>query len=77
MNNENMLMFPQPIPNANFNYEIKNILNQINGLHQEIRRLERRILNLEKNIIPTPLDELKPTPLEYNNMNYTNDNYII
>lgn len=77
MNNENMQMFPQYIPNNNYNVEIRNLTNQINILHQEIRRLERRILNLEKSSIPTPLNELKPSPMEYNNLNYTNDNYIL
>ena len=72
MNNENMQMFPQYIPNNNYNVEIRNLTNQINILHQEIR-----ILNLEKSSIPTPLNELKPSPMEYNNLNYTNDNYIL
>ncbi len=55
---------------------IESIIKQINFLSQEITRLERRILNLEKNSI-TGLKDIKPTPLEYNNLNYPKENYII
>ena len=79
MMNDNFQPFPfiQQKANYQYNAEITNLTNQINVLHQEIRRLERRILNIEKSLIKPPLTELKPTPMEYNNLNYTNDNYIL
>lgn len=77
--NDNFQMFPpmQQKTNCHCSGEIRNITNQLNILHQEIRRLERRVLNIEKSLINPTLNELKPTPMEYNNLNYTNDNYII
>jgi len=77
--NDNFQMFP-PLPqksNCQCSSEIRNITHQINMIQQEVRRLEKRILNIEKSLISGPLNELKPTPTEYNNLSYTNDNYII
>ena len=58
-----------------------NILHQVDFLTQEIKRLERRILNIEKNMMPTPYNKIKPTPMEghsaFMNENYTGENYII
>ena len=60
---------------------MNNGLNQIEMLFQEIKRLERRINNIEKSLIPTPYNKIKPTPLDntsdYMNSNYTKDNYMI
>ena len=65
-------------------FEDPNGINQqINYLKQEIERLNRRLLNLEKNsienksvygIIPTPLTQNK---IEAMNNSYSKDNYII
>lgn len=77
--NDNFQTFPY-IPqksNCQCASEMRNITNQINMIQQEIRRLERRVFNIEKSLIGSSLNELKPTPMEYNNLNYTNDNYII
>lgn len=77
--NDNFQVFPfmQSKTNYQCSEEVRNITNQLNLLQQEIRRLERRILNIEKSLINPSLKDLKPTPMEYNNLNYTNDNYII
>lgn len=77
--NENFQMF-QPMPqkgNCQCGGEIRNITNQINMLQQEVKRLERRILNIEKSMFSSNIHDIKPTPMEYNNLNYTNDNYMI
>ena len=61
---------------------MNNNFNSIEMIVQEIKRLERRITNIEKSLIPVPYNKIKPTPLEataenYMNNNYTKDNYII
>ena len=77
--NDNFQMFSPLTPknSCKCESEMRNVATQINILHQEIRRLERRIFNIEKSLINAPLNELNPSPMEYNNLNYTNDNYII
>ena len=75
-------MNPMFNPELQFGEALININNQINYLNQEIRRINRRLSNLEKNLIPLPYDKLTPTPLNetsYESMNnsYTKDNYII
>lgn len=77
--NENFQIF-QPMPHKNnceCRNEITNMINQINYLQQEIKRLENRILNIEKNMSLNNINHIKPTPIEYNNLAYTNDNYIL
>lgn len=68
--------------NNNLELELKNIYNQINILNQEIKRLNRRVLSIEKNLIPTPYNKITPTPMneaiyEAMNNNYSKDNYMI
>ena len=64
------------------NININNILNNIDFLTQEVKRLERKILNIEKNLMPPPIGSLKPTPIDsnastYMNNSYTKENYMI
>ena len=70
-----------PFFNGFGNNSINDLFNRIDMITQELKRLERRILNIEKNLVPTPYNKIKPIPMENisNNMNnnYTTDNYII
>lgn len=81
MNNQTQ-MFPRPQGNnCQCSYEMRTLSNQINRINQEIRRLERRITNIEKNFIPTPYNKITPMPIDNNDFNYlnnyTDDNYMI
>lgn len=83
MNNYPQMINPE-FDNINFQYgnEFRNINNQINMLSQEIRRLQRRLFNLEKNFMPRPYNKITPTPMsedtfDYMNSNYSKDNYMI
>lgn len=62
-------------------YDFNKIQKWIEELDFEIKKLEKRIVDIENNI-NTPLNQLKPTPLnEYNlnsyNSNYPKGNYIL
>ena len=62
-------------------YTNNDLINRFETLSQEIKRLERRILDIEKRLMPVPYNKVTPTPLEnnsnYMNNNYTKDNYMI
>ena len=70
----NMPPFFNPYSNNDF-------INKFETLSQEIKRLERRILDIEKRLMPVPYNKIKPTPLEnyseYMNKSYSTDNYMI
>lgn len=62
--------------NLQFQEEITNINNQIRILNQDLKRIERRLFNLEKNFLPNSYSaKLVPTQLNNNNFDYMNSNY--
>lgn len=77
MNNQApQMLFPfAPNNNIQINSFINDISKQVLALNQEVKRLERRITNIEKNLIPqkSPFN-INPTPME-NDLNYINSNY--
>ena len=72
--------FNYPFPRFSMQ-DISKIQKWLEELDFEIKRLEKRIIDIENNI-NTPLSKKNPTPLnEYNinsyNSSYPNGNYII